>query len=69
LPPERKLAARLGATVGTLRKALAARGLPERIQGVQHYVRARPGGQGICGFRLERPKGGGLPLAEGLVPR
>ena len=68
LPPERDLAAELGVSVGTLRKALAeveAQGLLERIQGSGNYVRQKAGGGGVYKFfRLEKPDGGGLPTAR-----
>ncbi|TNF22343.1 MAG: GntR family transcriptional regulator [Rhodobacteraceae bacterium] len=67
LPPERVFAARLGVSVGTLRKALAdleAQGRLARIQGSGNYVKAG-GGTGIYAmFRLELPEGGGLPRAR-----
>ena len=70
LPPERKMAARHGVAVGTLRKALAAletRGLLERVQGSGNYVRARPVVDNVYAFfRLERDTGGGLPTADVL---
>ena len=70
LPPERELAARLGVSVGTLRKALdrlGAEGLLERVQGSGNYVRAPAAPRGVYGFfRLEAPGGGGLPTAEVL---
>jgi GntR family transcriptional regulator len=70
LPPERDMAADLGLSVGTLRKALAdleEKGLLERVQGSGNYVRNRPDVTGIYGFfRLERIEGGGLPTAEVL---
>jgi len=67
LPPEREMAAGLGISVGTLRKALAElaqRGLLRRVQGSGNYVRGGGEGQGIYGFfRLELRAGGGLPGA------
>ena len=67
LPPEREMAVELGASVGTLRKALADladKGLLERIQGSGNYVRQRPEAASVYAFfRLERPEGGGLPTA------
>lgn len=70
LPGEREMAADLGLSVGTLRKALAVlaeKGLLERVQGSGNYVRHREGVVSVYGFfRLERPKGGGLPTAEVL---
>ncbi|PWK62481.1 GntR family transcriptional regulator [Roseicyclus mahoneyensis] len=68
LPPERAMAAELGVTVTTLRKALAVlteRGLLERRQGSGNTIRAGDTGQAVYAlFRLERPEGGGLPTAE-----
>lgn len=70
LPAEREMATDLGLSVGTLRKALAVladKGLLERVQGSGNYVRHRAGVASVYGFfRLERPKGGGLPTAEVL---
>ncbi len=70
LPPERDMAATLGTSVGTLRKALADladKGLLDRIQGSGNYVRARPvEGSVYAFFRLERVRGGGLPTAQVL---
>jgi GntR family transcriptional regulator len=70
LPPERQMAADLGTSVGTLRKALAdleTKGLLDRIQGSGNYVRARPEASSVYAFfRLERTQGGGLPTAEVL---
>lgn len=68
LPPERDLARQLGASVGTLRKALAElteRGLLERRQGSGNYIRhAENTGSIYSMFRLELHAGGGLPTAE-----
>ncbi len=68
LPPEREMAAQLGLSVGTLRKALAdlaAKGLLERRQGSGNYVRAAGGAGAVYAFfRLELIGGGGLPTAE-----
>lgn len=68
LPPEREMARDLGASVGTLRKALAdlaEKGLLERIQGSGNYVRYRADVASVYAFfRLERHEGGGLPTAE-----
>ncbi|MDU8909835.1 GntR family transcriptional regulator [Aestuariicoccus sp. MJ-SS9] len=68
LPPEREMAARLGTSVGTLRKALAdltEKGLLERVQGSGNYVRARTDAESVYAFfRVELHEGGGLPTAE-----
>lgn len=68
LPPERDLAAKLGTSVGTLRKALAdlaRQGLLERRHGSGNYVRARPDAQSVYAFfRIELLGGGGLPRAR-----
>lgn len=68
LPPERRMAADLGVTVTTLRKALAVlteRGLLERRQGSGNTITAGDTGRGVYAlFRLERPHGGGLPTAD-----
>ncbi|MFZ5964801.1 GntR family transcriptional regulator [Thalassococcus sp. BH17M4-6] len=68
LPPERVLAAQLGTSVGTLRKALATlteKGLLERVQGSGNYVRARTDTQSVYAFfRVELLQGGGLPTAR-----
>lgn len=70
LPPERALAAQMGTSVGTLRKALAyltEQGLLHRIQGSGNYVRKGGPAAGVYAmFRLERRSGGGLPRAEML---
>ena len=70
LPPERKMAAQWGVSVGTLRKALAdleGQGLLARVQGSGNYVRQAGGPVGIYAFfRLELVRGGGLPTAEVL---
>ncbi|MEP0234435.1 GntR family transcriptional regulator [Roseibium sp.] len=70
LPPERDLAAELGTSVGTLRKALAEltkKGLLERIQGSGNYIRQKAQTESVYGmFRLELPEGGGLPRADVL---
>lgn len=78
LPPEREMARDLGASVGTLRKALAdlaSKGLLDRIQGSGNYVRYRADVASVYAFfRLERREGGGLPTAQildltsGLTP-
>ena len=71
LPPERDMAAELGVSVGTLRKALrsmADKGLVERVQGSGNYVRAGGDtGTVYAMFRLELLDGGGLPRAEVLA--
>lgn len=68
LPPERAMAADLGVTVSTLRKALGVlsdRDLLERRQGSGNYVKQGDPAQGSYAlFRLERPMGGGLPTAQ-----
>ncbi|WP_425091838.1 GntR family transcriptional regulator [Tropicimonas sp. S265A] len=68
LPPERAMAASLGTSVGTLRKALGAledKGFLRRVQGSGNYVKAGATEAGVYAlFRLERPEGGGLPRAE-----
>lgn len=68
LPPERDMAAALGISVGTLRKALAelqSRGLLERRQGSGNYIRRQREVASVYAFfRLERIDGGGLPTAE-----
>ncbi|WMS44943.1 GntR family transcriptional regulator [Acuticoccus sp. MNP-M23] len=68
LDPERDMAAQLGTSVGTLRKALAfleREGLLERRQGSGNYVRHRSGRDGVYAFfRIERLSGGGAPGAE-----
>jgi len=70
LPPERQMASALGASVGTLRKALARMtedGLLERVQGSGNYVRNTGTKGGVYAmFRLELPNGGGLPGARVL---
>jgi GntR family transcriptional regulator len=71
LPPERDMAANLGISVGTLRKALAelqTRGLLERRQGSGNYVRRQREVASVYAFfRLERLGGGGLPTAALLA--
>lgn len=71
LPPEREMARAMGASVGTLRKALADltdKGLLERRQGSGNYVRYRADVASVYAFfRLERREGGGLPTAEILA--
>jgi len=68
LPPERKMAAGLRVSVGTLRKSLAElekRGMLERIQGSGNYVRETGAQNSVYAmFRLELPEGGGLPRAD-----
>ena len=70
LPPERKMAAQLLTSVGTLRKALAVlaeKKLLERRQGSGNYVRQGAGRDGLYAFfRLELNGGGGLPTAQVL---
>ena len=70
LPPEREMAADLGISVGTLRKALAEltdKGLLERRQGSGNYVRHTGEHAGVYAlFRLELLDGGGLPTADVL---
>lgn len=70
LAPERDMAADLGVSVGTLRKALdrlAEEGLLDRVQGSGNYIRAVPQSAGVYAFfRLELIQGGGLPTAEVL---
>ena len=75
LPPESELSSSLGASVGTVRKALAlleSRGMLERKHGSGTYVRARqtspaepqsPSRNIYEFFRLELVSGGGLPSA------
>ncbi|MCR9109485.1 GntR family transcriptional regulator [Marivita sp. XM-24bin2] len=68
LPPERDMAARLGISVGTLRKSLdelTALGLLDRVQGSGNYVCAQEDTQSVYAFfRVELIEGGGLPTAE-----
>ncbi|ETX15366.1 GntR family transcriptional regulator [Roseivivax halodurans JCM 10272] len=68
LPPEREMAASLGTSVGTLRKALAdltAKGMLERRQGSGNYIRARSDARSVYAFfRVELIEGGGLPRAD-----
>ncbi|MEJ6398576.1 GntR family transcriptional regulator [Yoonia sp. 208BN28-4] len=70
LPPERDMAAELGISVGTLRKALGdleGKGLLDRVQGSGNYVRRRAEVASVYAFfRLELVRGGGLPTAEVL---
>lgn len=70
LAPERQLAAKLGVSIGTLRKALADladKGLLHRVQGSGNYVRAAHVDRSLYAmFRLELVKGGGLPSARFL---
>ncbi|WP_299968930.1 GntR family transcriptional regulator [uncultured Roseobacter sp.] len=70
LPPERQMAARMGTSIGTLRKALAEltrQGLLTRVQGSGNYVRQPSKPTGVYAmFRLELLDGGGLPTAEVL---
>ena len=68
LPPERELAKEFSTTVRTLRKALTElekSGLLERVQGSGNYVRTNAQADSIYSmFRLELPRGGGLPTAS-----
>jgi len=70
LPAERDMAAELGISVGTLRKALAEldrKGLLARVQGSGNYVKASgPVDSVYAFFRLELAGGGGLPTARVL---
>ncbi|MCG6902600.1 MAG: GntR family transcriptional regulator [Rhodobacter sp.] len=70
LPPERDMAAELGISVGTLRKALAVltdKGLLDRRQGSGNYIRAAGKVDSVYAlFRLELVAGGGLPTAQVL---
>ena len=70
LKPERDMAAELGVSVGTLRKALrdmSEKGLIESVQGSGNYVRAGGDtGTVYAMFRLELLAGGGLPRAQVL---
>ncbi len=70
LKPEREMAAELGVSVGTLRKALrdmGEKGLIEAVQGSGNYVRSSGDtGTVYAMFRLELLEGGGLPRAEVL---
>lgn len=70
LPPERDMAAELGVSVGTLRKALrdmGKKGLIESVQGSGNYIRASGDtGTVYAMFRLELLDGGGLPRARVL---
>ena len=70
LPPERDMAADLGVSVGTLRKALrdmGDKGLIESVQGSGNYIRAGGDtGTVYAMFRLELLEGGGLPRAQVL---
>lgn len=70
LPPEREMAAGLGISVGTLRKALAdltEKGMLHRLQGSGNYIRSSAEATGVYAFfRLERLEGGGLPTAQVL---
>ena len=68
LPPEREMAAQLGTSVGTLRKALADltdKGMLDRVQGSGNYIRARADTKSVYAFfRVELTEGGGLPTAD-----
>ena len=70
LPPEREMAAELGISVGTLRKALTEltqKGMLQRLQGSGNYVRHRASADSVYSFfRLELASGGGLPTAQVL---
>ncbi|WP_299704064.1 GntR family transcriptional regulator [uncultured Tateyamaria sp.] len=70
LPPERDMAAELGVSVGTLRKALrdmGEKGLVQSVQGSGNYIRAGGDtGTVYAMFRLELLEGGGLPRAQVL---
>ncbi|MCF6445391.1 GntR family transcriptional regulator [Nereida sp. MMG025] len=70
LPPEREMAANLGVSVGTLRKALdtlETQGALDRVQGSGNYVRASGANRSVYGMlRLEKRGGGGLPTADVL---
>lgn len=70
LRPEREMAAELGVSVGTLRKALrhmGQKGLVESVQGSGNYIRANGDtGTVYAMFRLELLEGGGLPRAKVL---
>ncbi|MEL6465971.1 MAG: GntR family transcriptional regulator [Pseudomonadota bacterium] len=70
LPPERDMAAELGVSVGTLRKALrdmGKKGLIDSVQGSGNYIRAGGDtGTVYAMFRLELLEGGGLPRARVL---
>ena len=67
LPPERRMAADLRTSVGTLRKALRVmeeKGLLRRVQGSGNYIQRKSGPGGTYAmFRLELLSGGGLPRA------
>jgi DNA-binding transcriptional regulator YhcF (GntR family) len=71
LPLEREMAASLGITVGTLRRALADlgdKGLLDRVQGSGNHIRHQPAPASVYAlFRLELTEGGGLPTAQVLV--
>ncbi|MEP4198418.1 MAG: GntR family transcriptional regulator [Aliishimia sp.] len=70
LAPERDMAATLGISVGTLRKALnimVEKGLIARVHGSGNYVLAAGDtGTVYAMFRLELLEGGGLPRADVL---
>jgi len=65
------MAAELGISVGTLRKALgdlSEKGMLERVQGSGNYVRHRTDVASVYAlFRLELLGGGGLPTARVLT--
>ncbi|MDW3222085.1 MAG: GntR family transcriptional regulator [Paracoccaceae bacterium] len=71
LPPERDMAASLGTSIGTLRKALAVlekKGLLRRVQGSGNYIQKSVEAAGAYPmFRLELLSGGGLPTAQVLT--
>lgn len=68
LAPERDMAAELGISVGTLRKALSdleGKGMLHRVQGSGNYVRFQTDVASVYAmFRLELIGGGGLPTAR-----
>ena len=70
LPPERQMAAELGISVGTLRKALDdmnTKGLLEKRQGSGNYVKTGATPNSVYSFfRVELIDGGGLPTARVL---
>ncbi|MDG2454101.1 MAG: GntR family transcriptional regulator [Paracoccaceae bacterium] len=70
LAPEREMAATLGTSVTTLRKALddlAQKGLLVRRQGSGNYISTKKTVPSVYAFlRLEKLSGGGLPTAQVL---